>query len=267
MKDVKLDYKYITKIFEFYPIFFRIFIYVSSIYISVFLTAIVSSFIINTEASRLMSRFLFYILILLIVFNIVIPSIFILIRKKRVSYQINEINKISNILVHQTNKNIILLSKEEEKKFRLNLEYLFLFHHMQNIKYSLIAMGSLVEFLLRKRYEKKPEISEGCLRKFKCLLELVIEENPFGKKESWKIINDRLREYRNYIHINAELEGDLISQEDYDQLRHVSFEVISELLGDREKMIITPELLEKIKLKLKEEYGDGHLTTPNGFEL
>ena len=108
----------------------------------------------------------------------------------------------------------ILRNEREESIIRYDLMTLKPLELTNNYKFPLIAMGSILEFILI-RYCKmngiKPEIYIDLKgntikgQKFVNYLQVAIKLNLFGQKNSWYIAQNNLREFRNYVHLENEM--------------------------------------------------------------
>lgn len=122
-----------------------------------------------------------------------------------------------------------LQNDKEERIFMQNLNSLIEFEILSNYKYSLIAMGSILEFLLTRHCDKKeiaPLNNQGKVIKkkdarFVNYVEAAIQNNIFGEKDRWKIVQDYLRDFRNYIHIEKEISSKEIDKNWYKTINPV----------------------------------------------
>jgi len=124
-------------------------------------------------------------------------------------YKQNLENLSDEISILKSNK--ILRNDEESKIFFNNMKCLYEFKRNLNFKYSIIAMGSLIEFLLIRycqNHNLSPEKFNG--KKgyyFSHYLETAIKRNLFNEKKRWEIVQRYLRGFRNYIHIDKEIKS------------------------------------------------------------
>ncbi len=85
------------------------------------------------------------------------------------------------------------------------------FDKINNYKYSIIAMGSVLEILIQKYCIKNgisPEPFNGRRgNAFANFLEAAIKNNIFGESKRWQIVQDCLRDFRNYVHIGKEIKS------------------------------------------------------------
>ncbi len=113
--------------------------------------------------------------------------------------------------ISQLKSNKLLRNDEESRIFFNNVQNLYEFKHNLNYKYSIIAMGSIIEFLLI-RYCKNNQIAPEAYNRqkgssFSNYLETSIKKNLFNEKKRWEIVQKYLRDFRNYIHINKEIKS------------------------------------------------------------
>lgn len=75
----------------------------------------------------------------------------------------------------------------------------------------MIAMGSILEFLLErycKRKEIKPELyNDKKGETFSNYIEAAIKNEIFGDKKYWELVQTHIRDFRNYIHIQKEVKS------------------------------------------------------------
>lgn len=148
-----------------------------------------------------------------------------------------KLNKRDNRLVFLTNSIIdaiienvsdMNLFKNEKEKTILgnNLKSLYVFQKIHEYKYSMIAMGSILEFLL-KRFCKKNKIDPepyhlpnggtipGSKKKLCNYIQSAIKHDILGQKNSWYLIQNNLRNFRNYVHIPKEIKEEEIDHDWY----------------------------------------------------
>lgn len=135
-----------------------------------------------------------------------------------------EVNKIENYLDELTN--IESINDYEKEILRDNLISLRIFEILPDYKYTLIAMGSILEFLLIRHCERNriepedyrdPSGSQilAKQKKFVNYVQSAIKTNLFKRKNSWHIIQHNLRNFRNYVHIKQETKDERIDKEWY----------------------------------------------------
>lgn len=125
-----------------------------------------------------------------------------------------------------------LTSDKEKKIFLDNLTSLIDFEFFSNYKYSLIAMGSIIEFLLERYCKAKVITSEdytapngsvipATKKNFVNYVQSAIVNDIFGQKKRWDIVQNYLRDFRNYVHIKKEVNSENIDKSWYDTIRPV----------------------------------------------
>ncbi len=137
-----------------------------------------------------------------------------------------ELPEAKKMFVSQIIKNMTSLFKDEKERKILekNLMSLMRFEFIGEFKYCMIAMGSIIEFLLT-RYCKlkgiKPENfidtsgSEVVGKGFSNFLTEAIKNNLFNQQKRWELIQNYLRDFRNYVHIQKEAKSDEIDENWY----------------------------------------------------
>jgi hypothetical protein len=139
-----------------------------------------------------------------------------------------EINDIKN-----TGLKSYFQNNKEKRIFISNITLLIEFERLENFKYCMIAMGSILELLLI-RYCKNnnlpPEdykapngsiFKVGKNPKFVHYVETAIKKNIFGMKKRWELVQNYLRDFRNYVHIEKEAKSDEIDKEWYETMKPV----------------------------------------------
>ncbi len=123
---------------------------------------------------------------------------------------------ISNMdLFENENENTILEN---------NLKSLYIFQKIHDYKYCMIIMGSIIEFLLVRYCNKNNIIPEpytssdgnvipASKKRFCNYIQSAIKNDILGQKNSWYLIQNNLRNFRNYVHISKEIQEEEI---DYD---------------------------------------------------
>lgn len=134
--------------------------------------------------------------------------------KRGVSSQYGEIMLNINLVIERLTLLKIFHNNNEKRVFKKNFESLHIFKLTQNYKYCMIAMGSMIEFLL-VRYCKDHSINPDPIirddRKtqsgsnFSNYIQAAINHDLFGQKKSWNIVQNSLRSFRNYVHISKEI--------------------------------------------------------------
>lgn len=134
--------------------------------------------------------------------------------KRGVSSQYGEIMLNINLVIERLTVLKIFHNNNEKRVFKKNFESLHIFKLTQNYKYCMIAMGSMIEFLL-VRYCKDHSINPDPIirddRKtqsgsnFSNYIQAAINHDLFGQKKSWNIVQNSLRSFRNYVHISKEI--------------------------------------------------------------
>ena len=120
-------------------------------------------------------------------------------------------------------KKLNIFNNDEEKKiFKRNMNSLQFFESIGDYKYCMVAMGSIIEFLTEKYCKLNginPEpytnpISGDVVpaknKKFANYVQSAIKNNILGQKNSWFIIQNNLRNFRNYVHIKKEINEEKI---------------------------------------------------------
>ena len=115
---------------------------------------------------------------------------------------------------------------KEIRIFRKILEDLYYFGYMKDYKYAMISMGAIIELLLIKHCKLNDLIPSG-KSTFYNYLQLAIKKDIFGEKKSWEFINTHLRDFRNYVHIQKEIESPEIDEKWYKSLKPI-FNVLYE---------------------------------------
>lgn len=121
---------------------------------------------------------------------------------------------------------------KERVIFKNNMISLRRFEFLKDYKYCMIAMGSVLEFLLIKYCKKnnfQPEnhtspqgnLIRGNRKRFCNYIESAIKNNIFGQKNRWNIVQTNLRNFRNYVHINKEINEEKINQIWYNTIKPV----------------------------------------------
>lgn len=161
----------------------------------------------------------------------------------------SEINELISKLKNTHNKELktvilnlshlnIFKTKEEKVIFMSNMISLRMFEIVKDYKYTMIAMGSIIEFLL-VRYCKNnsiaPEDYTDAMgnktlareKKFVNYAQSAIVNNLFGQKNSWNIVQTNLRNFRNYVHIRKEVKEEKIDEGWYITIKPVFERILS----------------------------------------
>lgn len=120
--------------------------------------------------------------------------------------------------------NLQIFNNDGEKEiFRANMVSLKKLEKINDYKYVMIAMGSILEFLLTK-YCKLNNISPESFtdplgntvpaskKSFVNYVQSAIINNLFGQEKSWHMVQNSLRDFRNYVHINKEIQEEKIDE-------------------------------------------------------
>ena len=150
-----------------------------------------------------------------------IPSIQYNRRDKRAVFFTNSV--IEEIIENVSDMN--LFQNENEKTIlKKNFKSLYIFQKINEYKYSIIVMGSIIEFLLirychKNKFEPEPySTSNGdtipaSRKRFCNYIQSAIKNDILGQKNSWYIIQNNLRNFRNYVHISKEIKEETIDQD------------------------------------------------------
>lgn len=166
-----------------------------------------------------------FVTFLIITFGFSLVSIIVLIISNKQSNRavFRKVSIIEAIIVNLTNMN--LFENDIEKTIlENNLKSLYIFQKIHDYKYCMVVMGSIIEFLLI-RYCNKNSISPepytpsngnvipATKKQFCNYIQSAIKYNILGQKNSWYLIQNNLRNFRNYVHISKEIQEEEI---DYD---------------------------------------------------
>jgi len=149
--------------------------------------------------------------------------------KKNRRYNERIINQLDNLNIFDSNN--------EKNIFTNNLRTLQMLEYTKDYKYCLIAMGSILEFFLMrycKLYNVKPDTYidannkpfDAKNKKFVNYVQSAIKNNLFGQKNSWYIIQNNLRNFRNYVHISKEVQDEKIDYDWYNSIRPSFFRIL-----------------------------------------
>ncbi len=136
-----------------------------------------------------------------------------------------------DLVIENIEKHDIFNNDEEKEIFKINMNSLEFFEFIGDYKYCMVAMGSIIEFLL-VRYCKlnniNPEpytdpatgsISPAKNKKFVNYIQSAIKNDILGQRNSWFIIQNNLRNFRNYIHIDKEATEESIDNKWYEIIK------------------------------------------------
>ncbi|GAH77333.1 unnamed protein product, partial [marine sediment metagenome] len=115
-----------------------------------------------------------------------------------------------------------LVDEKERETFTQNIDILLKFEYERNYKFCIIMMGSILEFLLI-RFCEKENIHKG--NNFNSYINKAIEKDIFQEEMRWKLVQTHIRDFRNYIHIQKEMESTEIDENWYNTVKQV-FEVL-----------------------------------------
>jgi hypothetical protein len=156
-----------------------------------------------------------FFIMMIIMNNIVfLPFIFEKhINKRSINSQFGRTMKYINVVTEIFAELNFFYNNNEKGVFKNNLKSLETFKLVKDYKYCMIAMGSILEFLL-VRYCKdqsiRPEVfirddrTTQSGNKFSNYIQAAIKHDLFGQKKSWYIVQNNLRSFRNYVHISKE---------------------------------------------------------------
>ncbi len=136
--------------------------------------------------------------------------------------------------IDRSNLDSILKTELEKKIIRKNLISLGNFDKSREFKFSIITMGSILEFFLARYCEfkgieptnNKGEIINRKKARFVNYIEAAIHKDIFTEKDRWKIVQDYLRDFRNYIHIYKEISSKEIDEDWYKTMVPVFFALL-----------------------------------------
>ncbi len=124
-----------------------------------------------------------------------------------------------------------MFNNDEEKEiFKKNMNSLQFFESIGDFKYCMVAMGSIIEFLLKKYCKLngiKPEPYTDPFGKtvpakkkdFVNYTQSAIVNDILGQRNSWFIVHNSLRNFRNYVHIEKEIKEEKIDVKWYEIIR------------------------------------------------
>lgn len=115
-----------------------------------------------------------------------------------------------------------LVGEKEKETFTQNIDILLKFEYERNYKFCIIMMGSILEFLLIRLCKKENFHKENS---FASYINKAIEKDIFQEEMRWKLVQTHIRDFRNYIHIQKEMESTEIDENWYNTVKQV-FEVL-----------------------------------------
>ncbi len=137
--------------------------------------------------------------------------------KKTLSNLLKDEFKRVDMIIADIDKQNIFNNDEEKEIFKRNMNSLQFFESIGDYKYCMVAMGSIIEFLIErycKLYAISPEpytnpstgdILPANSKKFANYVQSAIKNDILSQKNSWFIIQNNLRNFRNYVHIEKEV--------------------------------------------------------------
>jgi len=126
--------------------------------------------------------------------------------QRSISINLKEIRK----MIRKTRLKSYMKNKKELKILQQNIFSLKQFKQLKNYKNCMIAMGSILEFLLKWYCDRNQIKVSG--RIFVNYLDSAIDQDIFQKKKHWELVKSHLRDFRNYIHIEKEVNNEEIDQ-------------------------------------------------------
>ena len=147
------------------------------------------------------------------------------------------VSLIETIMEKLSNMNIFG-NNDEKTILENNLKSLYTFQKIHDYKYCMIVMGSIIEFLLIKYCDKNninPEPYNNPIngavtpanRKLFCnYIQSAIKNDIFGQKKGWYLIQNNLRDFRNYVHISKETQEEKIDYEWFKAIKDVFDRII-----------------------------------------
>ncbi len=132
-------------------------------------------------------------------------------------------------------------NENEKIIFERNLRSLHLFEFTNEYKYYMIALASIFEFLLIKYCKMEslkledynPPKGKPILATSKKLvnyLQTAIVNNFFNQKNTWFIVQNNLRNFRNYVHINREIIEEEIDEAWFKTIKPCYFRLIRNMI-------------------------------------
>ena len=131
----------------------------------------------------------------------------------------------------------IFKDEKEKKIFKKNMNSLQFFEYVGDFKYCMVVMGSIVEFLLKKYCKSKkikPEDYRDPIgnfipakkKNFANFTQSAIKNDVLDQKNSWFIVQNNLRNFRNYVHIEKETKEEEIDVRWYEIIKPVFEKII-----------------------------------------
>ncbi len=137
--------------------------------------------------------------------------------KKIINNLLKDDFKRIDMIIKDIEKLNIFNNDEEKEIFKRNMNSLQFFESIGDYKYCMVAMGSIIEFLIEKycilnSISPEPytnpfsgDVLPAKRKKFANYVQSAILKDILGQKNSWFIIQNNLRNFRNYVHINKEV--------------------------------------------------------------
>ncbi|MFX1310056.1 MAG: hypothetical protein ACFE8C_10200 [Promethearchaeota archaeon] len=200
--------------------------------------------IITPGSLDLNDLFIYILLTIIMSFICLFPTI-------RSNKKDNHIVFLTNSIIEAIIENVsdMDLIKDENEKTILekNFKSLFVSEKIHDYKYSMIMMGSIIEFLL-VRYcnnniiDLEPYINPNgnitpANKKHFCnYIQSAIKYDILGQKNSWYLIQNNLRNFRNYVHISKEVKEEPIDYDWYLATKSVFDRIIRNFKPTTEKV-------------------------------
>ena len=162
--------------------------------------------------------------IMMIIMNNIVFMPFIFekyINKRSVNSQLGKDMKYIEVVTEIFAELNFFNSNNEKSVFENNLKSLETFKLVKNYKYCMIAMGSIIEFLLVRYCKDQSILPEDFIRddgttqsgkNFSNYVQAAIKHDLFGQRKSWYIVQNNLRSFRNYVHISKESKEEKIDK-------------------------------------------------------
>ncbi len=159
--------------------------------------------------------------------------------KKIINNLLKDEFKQVELIISEIEKHQIFKNEDEKEIFKRNMNSLQIFESISDYKYCMVAMGSIIEFLI-ERYCKLNSLSPepynipstgGILpanrKKFANYVQTAIKNNILGQKNSWFIIQHNLRNFRNYVHIDKEVNEENIDAKWFEIIKSAFDKIIN----------------------------------------
>lgn len=221
MDNQKLSFKELLKeLYQFERTFVTL---IGSIFIYFTVILMLFFFILLPKANILGFEDLFMFLIFSVVLYLVFITPQVISTKKT-----NRIVFLTNSIIEAIIENVsdMDLFQNEKEKIILdnNLKSLYIFQKIYDYKYSIIVMGSIIEFLLirycnKNNIEPEPYTSPNgnvipaSKKRFCNYVQSAIKYDILAQKNSWYLIQNNLRTFRNYVHIPKEIKEEEIDHD------------------------------------------------------